>query len=88
MTKRGNAHAETKKNCSLRRAETLLLPVSVALIAGVSLSCRKQGNSEQEFKRPVRETTIGIRHGSYHKIEDDGLIAPGTEVRTVFDEGL
>jgi DNA-directed RNA polymerase II subunit RPB2 len=41
----------------------------------------KQGQtSTEEFEPPPRETTMGLRHGSYEKIEEDGLVAPGTRV--------
>jgi len=34
----------------------------------------------EEFERPPKETTVGVGRGSYEKLEEDGLIAPGTRV--------
>ncbi|KAJ3172021.1 DNA-dependent RNA polymerase II [Geranomyces variabilis] len=34
----------------------------------------------ETIERPERENTLRMKHGSYHKIDSDGLIAPGTRV--------
>ena len=34
----------------------------------------------EEFERPDRATTTRMRHGTYEKIDVDGLVAPGTRV--------
>ena len=34
----------------------------------------------ESFAKPTRESTLRMRHGTYEKIEADGLVAPGTQV--------
>src|SRR5277367_3777928 len=34
----------------------------------------------EEFGVPSKDTTLAMRHGSYDKVEEDGLVAPGTRV--------
>lgn len=42
---------------------------------------KKQGSlTNEEIEKPDPSCTAGMRHGTYDKLEEDGLVAPGTNV--------
>ena len=42
---------------------------------------KKQGSLMQEIiERPLREITVGLKRGTYDKLDQDGIAPPGTRV--------
>ena len=42
---------------------------------------KRQGTLVNEMiQKPQPETTLGLKHGDYNKLDEDGLVAPGTRV--------
>lgn len=49
--------------------------------AGVQAEEKKVGSMVQEVvEKPDRSVTTGMRHGTYDKLDEDGLVPPGTRV--------
>lgn len=47
---------------------------------------KKQGSLMQEIiERPLREITVGLKRGTYDKLDDDGIAPPGTRVSGAAD---
>ena len=64
------------KQCSVDRGF-----MRSSFFRGYSDAEQHKGYEAQElFENPSRQTTQGLRYGSYDKLEIDGLIAPGTRV--------
>ena len=57
-------------------------------LSPVTMLCRsykaeekKQGSLMQEIiERPLREITVGLKRGTYDKLDEDGIAPPGTRV--------
>ena len=48
---------------------------------GYQDSEQKKGPLEQdEFEKPSRQTTKGMKRADYDKLDEDGFVAPGTRV--------
>jgi hypothetical protein len=51
-------------------------------LARVQEEEKKQGSmSSESIEKPDPATTTGFKHGTYDKLDDDGLAPPGTRVR-------
>lgn len=60
--------------------QPLDLPVTM-LCRSYKAEEKKQGSLMQEIiERPLREITVGLKRGTYDKLDEDGIAPPGTRV--------
>lgn len=63
-----------------------LLPAWRARASGAECVCkqaeekRKGTLVQEQIEKPERESTAGMRHGTYDKLDTDGIACPGTRV--------
>ncbi|KAK1216556.1 DNA-dependent RNA polymerase II [Marasmius sp. AFHP31] len=50
----------------------------------MDLEKKSSVQQSEEFGNPLRESTLSMKHGTYDKLEDDGLLAPGTGIRSEY----
>ena len=59
----------------------LLIVCFMVLCRSYKAEEKKQGSLMQEIiERPLREITVGLKRGTYDKLDDDGIAPPGTRV--------
>jgi len=58
-----------------------MMKISTAMLVVVQAEEKKQGSLVQEvIEVPERGATVAMRHGTYDKLDEDGIAPPGTRV--------
>lgn len=65
---------------TIAAANPFFLPTTM-LCRSYKAEEKKQGSLMQEIiERPLREITVGLKRGTYDKLDEDGIAPPGTRV--------
>ncbi|XP_028515345.1 DNA-directed RNA polymerase II subunit RPB2 [Exaiptasia diaphana] len=86
LVEKGQAYCSTYTHCEIH--PSMILGVCASIIPFPDHNQRsyrdqesKRGlDQEETFEKPTRDQVTGMRNAVYDKLDDDGLVAPGTRV--------
>ncbi|KXJ13257.1 DNA-directed RNA polymerase II subunit RPB2 [Exaiptasia diaphana] len=79
LVEKGQAYCSTYTHCEIH--PSMILGVCASIIPFPDHNQSKRGlDQEETFEKPTRDQVTGMRNAVYDKLDDDGLVAPGTRV--------